>query len=44
MSDWTLPFRQRHPWILRALLFLVFMIPIAFLAFFFSTRLSIFFA
>lgn len=35
MSDWTLPFRQRHPWILRALLFLVFMIPIAFLAFFF---------
>lgn len=35
MFDWTLPFTARHPWIVRLLLFLVFLIPIAFLAFFF---------
>jgi thiamine transport system permease protein len=35
MFDWSLSFWQRHPWILRLLLFLVFVIPIAFMAFFF---------
>ncbi len=35
MFDWTLPFTQRHPWVLKLLLILVLLIPIAFLAFFF---------
>ena len=35
MFDWTLPFWQRYPWILKLLLILVLLIPIAFLAFFF---------